>query len=58
MTTGAVPEHRPHILVIANETVTGRGLIDRLKERAARGDDPLVTVICPVNAPREGYVVY
>lgn len=43
--------------MIANETVAGRGLIDALKRRAADGVD-LVTVICPVNVPQSGYVVY
>jgi hypothetical protein len=46
-----------HVLVIANETVAGQGLIDALKRRAAGGVD-LVTVICPVSVPRSGYVVY
>jgi hypothetical protein len=45
-----------HILVIANETAAGQTLIDALKERAHRGD--LVTVVAPVSAPNEGYVVY
>jgi phosphopantetheine adenylyltransferase len=46
-----------HILVIANETVAGRGLIEALERRKEEG--PLqVTVIAPVNQPREGYVVY
>jgi hypothetical protein len=46
-----------HVLVIANETVAGKSLIDALERRAERG--PLrVTVICPINHPREGYVVY
>jgi hypothetical protein len=46
-----------HVLVVANETVAGRSLIKALERRAAAG--PLrVTVICPVNHPREGYVVY
>jgi phosphatidylserine/phosphatidylglycerophosphate/cardiolipin synthase-like enzyme len=46
-----------HVLVIANETVAGKSLIDALKRRAEQG--PLrVTVITPVNQPREGYVVY
>jgi hypothetical protein len=45
------------VLVIANETVAGRGLIDALTRRAAGGAD-LVTVICPVAIPRAGYVVY
>ena len=46
-----------HVLVVANETVAGRRLIDAVRSRAA-GDDALVTVICPINNPREGYVVY
>jgi hypothetical protein len=46
-----------HVLVIANETVAGKRLIDALQRRRREG--PLrVTVICPVNQPREGYVVY
>src|SRR5919201_992904 len=46
-----------HVLVIANETVAGRSLIEALEQRAQEG--PVrVTVICPVNQPREGYVVY
>ena len=46
-----------HVLVIANETVAGKSLIDALKRRSEQG--PLrVTVITPVNQPREGYVVY
>jgi hypothetical protein len=46
-----------HVLVIANETVAGKGLIDALKQRAAGGAD-LVTVIAPVSKPQGGYVVY
>jgi hypothetical protein len=43
--------------VVANETVVGRSLLDALHRRAAQG--PIrVTVICPQNAPRAGYVVY
>lgn len=46
-----------HVLVVANETVVGKDLIETLEQRAANG--PLrVTVICPVNHPRDGYVVY
>jgi hypothetical protein len=45
-----------HVLVIANETVAGQSLIDALQQR--KDDEPLVTVIAPVNQPREGYVVY
>lgn len=45
------------ILVVANETLTGDELLDAV--RAKVGDaETLVVVIAPVNAPREGYVVY
>jgi hypothetical protein len=46
-----------HVLVIANETIVGHDLIDKLKARAARG--PIrVTVVAPINHPRQGFVVY
>jgi hypothetical protein len=46
-----------HVLVIANETVAGQGLIDAVEGRAL-GEDDLVTVIAPVSNPQSGYVVY
>ena len=45
------------VLVIANETVAGQSLLQALERRAAEGEIR-VTVICPINQPREGYVVY
>ena len=45
-----------HVLVVANETVTGRKLIEAVERR--RDGDLRVTVICPVNQPERGYVVY
>jgi hypothetical protein len=43
--------------VVANETVAGKSLIDALDRRAKEG--PLrVTVVCPVNQPSDGYLVY
>ncbi|MDP8910944.1 MAG: hypothetical protein M3M94_02620, partial [Actinomycetota bacterium] len=46
-----------HLLVVANETVAGRSLIEAIERRAREG--PVrVTVLCPINRPREGYVVY
>jgi hypothetical protein len=46
-----------HILVVANETVAGKALIEAVRERAAEG--PIrVTVISPQNEPRAGFVVY
>jgi phosphopantetheine adenylyltransferase len=47
-----------HVLVVANETVTGSGLIDAVKAKAAEQDVELVTVLAPVSSPRAGYVVY
>ena len=50
------PEPR-EILAVANETVAGRSLLDALQREAKKG--PIrVTVLCPINHPREGYVVY
>lgn len=50
------------ILVVANETVGGRRLIDLVSKKAeearAEGGSATVTVICPQNEPRHGYVVY
>jgi hypothetical protein len=46
-----------HVLIVANETVAGEALLDRI--RAEAGDeDARFTVIAPINEPREGYVVY
>ena len=47
-----------HVLVVANETVTGGALIDAVKRKAAEQDVELVTVLAPVNTPSVGYVVY
>ncbi len=44
-----------HLLLVANETVGERMLLDALQ---GRGPDVHVTVVCPVNQPRRGYVVY
>jgi hypothetical protein len=44
--------------VVANETVTGTGLIDAVKRKAAEQDLALVTVLAPVSSPEAGYVVY
>ena len=45
------------ILVVANETLTGHELLDAVQAKV-RDSETLVVVIAPVNAPREGYVVY
>ncbi|GAC1318495.1 MAG: hypothetical protein NVSMB25_08010 [Thermoleophilaceae bacterium] len=50
------------ILVIANETVGGRALIDAVKRHGERAHAEMrpfrVTVACPQNQPRHGFVVY
>jgi hypothetical protein len=51
------PKDSRHILVLANETVAGKTLIDALKNRAAPGQIR-VTVISPQNDSRTGLVVY
>jgi hypothetical protein len=45
------------ILVVANETVAGKPLIDAVRARAG-GDEVDVHVICPQNQPKHGYVIY
>jgi len=47
-----------HVLVVANETVTGTSLIEAVKKKAAEQDVELVTVLAPVSTPQTGYVVY
>ena len=47
-----------HLLVVANETVTGGGLIAAVKRKAEEQDVELVTVLAPVSTPGAGYVVY
>src|SRR5215203_3995826 len=45
------------ILIVANETVAGKPLIDAVRDRAA-GEPVHVHVVCPQNQPRHGYVIY
>jgi hypothetical protein len=48
---------RRRLLVVANETVAGRALIDAVKRHADK--EPVeVRVICPQNAPKHGFVIY
>ena len=43
-----------HVLVVANETVTGPTLIEAVKDK----HPDLVTVLAPISHPHTGYVVY
>jgi hypothetical protein len=45
------------LLVVANETVGGTALIDAVKKHKDAGEIK-VTVICPQNEPRGGWVIY
>jgi hypothetical protein len=45
-----------HLLVVANETVTGRKVLEAVERH--RNEDLRVTAISPVNQPQAGYVVY
>ena len=45
-----------HVLVVANETVGGKTLLDHL--RARDGEDVRFTVVAPITPPRAGYVIY
>ena len=50
-------ESRRKLLVVANETLTGDELLDAVRRKVGDSGE-IVVVIAPVNAPREGYVVY
>ena len=45
------------ILVVANETVAGKALIDAVKQRSDQGPVS-VHVVCPQNQPKHGYVIH
>src|SRR5919202_1514288 len=45
------------ILVVANETVAGKALIDAVRRRA-EGEEVRAHVISPQNQPKHGYVIY
>jgi hypothetical protein len=45
------------VLVVANETVAGKPLIDAVRKHA-QGEEVQVHVISPQNQPKHGYVIY
>jgi hypothetical protein len=45
------------IVVVANETVASKALVDALEHKGA-ADELAITVVAPVNQPKQGYVVY
>ena len=55
MTTGSFIASRT-ILVVANETLGGRELLDAVRERA--GEDTRFVLVVPQNRPRAGLVIY
>lgn len=46
-----------HILVVANQTIGGARLLERVKERAKEPDTSF-TLVVPMTRPRSGYVIY
>jgi hypothetical protein len=48
----------PNVLVLANETIGGAKLLDAIRERARKGDNPHFYVVVPRVRPRHGNVVY
>src|SRR3954466_15906548 len=46
------------ILVVANETLRGGTLLDKIKEHAAEEDDMRVAICVPQTRPRHGNIIY
>jgi hypothetical protein len=46
------------VLVVANETIGGKALIDAVKQRASEQEDVRFVLCVPQTQPRSGYVVY
>src|SRR6188472_426887 len=46
------------VLVLANETIGGKALLDAIRERAAQGEDVRFHVVVPQTRPRHGNVIY
>jgi hypothetical protein len=58
LSTGSPGQQRKRtILVVANETLGGRGLVERVRERADEGDVRFVLCV-PQNRPKAGLVIY
>jgi len=48
----------PTVLVLANETLASRSLLNAVKERAEQGDDPRFCLVAPQARPKSGLVSY
>ena len=46
-----------HILVVANQTIGGAGLLDLVRERAQEPETSF-TLVVPMTRPKSGYVIY
>jgi nucleotide-binding universal stress UspA family protein len=46
------------ILVVANETLGGATLLDKIKEHAAQEDDMRIAICVPQTRPRHGNIIY
>jgi hypothetical protein len=47
-----------NVLVLANETIGGKNLLDRVRERAGEGGNVHFHVVVPQTRPRHGNVIY
>jgi hypothetical protein len=47
-----------NVLVLANETIGGKSLLDRVRERAGEGGNVHFHVVVPQTRPRHGNVIY
>jgi hypothetical protein len=47
-----------NVLVLANETIGGKALLDAVRERAAGDDDVRFFVVVPQQRPRHGNIIY
>jgi hypothetical protein len=58
VSTGSPDEQKKHtILVVANETLGGRRLVETIRERATHGNARFVLAV-PQNRPKAGLVIY
>jgi hypothetical protein len=48
----------PTVIVVANETLASRSLVNSVRERAQQGDDPRIVLVVPMAKPSSGMVAY
>jgi hypothetical protein len=48
----------PTVIVVANETLASRSLVDLVRDRAQKGDEPRLVLVAPMAKPSSGLVAY